>query len=175
MMAQKNPIVTITMEDGSIMKAELYPDIAPESVNNFISLIKKHFYDGVIFHRVIQNFMIQGGDPQGTGMGGPGYSIKGEFAMNGVRNDLKHTRGVLSMARSMMPNSAGSQFFIMHANAPHLDGQYAAFGKVVEGLDVVDKIASVRTGWQDKPVEEQKIQSMTVELFGETYPEPEKC
>ena len=170
-----NPVVTITMTNGDVMKAELYPEIAPNTVNNFISLVQKGFYDGPIFHRVISGFMIQGGDPQGTGMGGPGYSIKGEFAMNGVRNDLKHTRGVLSMARSMMPNSAGSQFFIMHANAPHLDGQYAAFGKVVEGLDVVDKIASVRTGWQDKPVEEQKIQSMTVELFGETYPEPEKC
>ena len=164
-----NPVVTITMTNGDVMKAELYPEIAPNTVNNFISLVQKGFYDGLIFHRVISGFMIQGGDPQGTGMGGPGYSIKGEFAMNGVRNDLKHTRGVLSMARSMMPNSAGSQFFIMHANAPHLDGQYAAFGKVVEGLDVVDKIASVRTGWQDKPVEEQKIQ------FGETYPEPEKC
>ena len=170
-----NPVVTITMTNGDVMKAELYPEIAPNTVNNFISLVQKGFYDGLIFHRVISGFMIQGGDPQGTGMGGPGYSIKGEFAMNGVRNDLKHTRGVLAMARSMMPNSAGSQFFIMHANAPHLDGQYAAFGKVVEGLDVVDKIASVRTGWQDKPVEEQKIQSMTVELFGETYPEPEKC
>lgn len=170
-----NPVVTITMTNGDVMKAELYPEIAPNTVNNFIFLVQKGFYDGLIFHRVISGFMIQGGDPQGTGMGGPGYSIKGEFAMNGVRNDLKHTRGVLSMARSMMPNSAGSQFFIMHANAPHLDGQYAAFGKVVEGLDVVDKIASVRTGWQDKPVEEQKIQSMTVELFGETYPEPEKC
>lgn len=170
-----NPIVTITMTNGDVMKAELYPEIAPNTVNNFISLAQKGFYDGLIFHRVIAGFMIQGGDPQGTGMGGPGYSIKGEFAMNGVRNDLKHTRGVLSMARSMMPNSAGSQFFIMHADAPHLDGQYAAFGKVIEGLDVVDKIASVRTGWQDKPVEEQKIQSMTVELFGETYPEPEKC
>ena len=170
-----NPVVTITMTNGDVMKAELYPEIAPNTVNNFISLVQKGFYDGLILHRVISGFMIQGGDPQGTGMGGPGYSIKGEFAMNGVRNDLKHTRGVLSMARSMMPNSAGSQFFIMHANAPHLDGQYAAFGKVVEGLDVVDKIASVRTGWQDKPVEEQKIQSMTVELFGETYPEPEKC
>ena len=163
-----NPVVTITMTNGDVMKAELYPEIAPNTVNNFISLVQKGFYDGLIFHRVISGFMIQGGDPQGTGMGGPGYSIKGEFAMNGVRNDLKHTRGVLSMARSMMPNSAGSQFFIMHANAPHLDGQYAAFGKVVEGLDVVDKIASVRTGWQE-------IQSMTVELFGETYPEPEKC
>ena len=158
-----NPVVTITMTNGDVMKAELYPEIAPNTVNNFISLVQKGFYDGLFFHRVISGFMIQGGDPQGTGMGGPGYSIKGEFAMNGVRNDLKHTRGVLSMARSMMPNSAGSQFFIMHANAPHLDGQYAAFGKVVEGLDVVDKIASVRTGWQDKPVEEQKIQSMTEE------------
>lgn len=169
-----NPIVTITMTNGDVMKAELYPEIAPNTVNNFISLVQKGFYDGLIFHRVIAGFMIQGGDPQGTGMGGPGYSIKGEFSMNGFKNDLKHTKGVLSMARSMMPDSAGSQFFIMHANAPHLDGQYAAFGKVTEGLDVVDKIATVRTGWQDRPVEEQKIQSMTVELFGETYPEPEK-
>ena len=135
-----NPVVTITMTNGDVMKAELYPEIAPNTVNNFISLVQKGFYDGLIFHRVISGFMIQGGDPQGTGMGGPGYSIKGEFAMNGVRNDLKHTRGVLSMARSMMPNSAGSQFFIMHANAPHLDGQYAAFGKVVEGLDVVIRL-----------------------------------
>ncbi|MGN0205258.1 MAG: peptidylprolyl isomerase [Coprococcus sp.] len=170
-----NPIVTITMTNGDVMKAELYPEIAPNTVNNFISLVQKGFYDGLIFHRVIAGFMIQGGDPQGTGMGGPGYRIKGEFNINGFKNDLKHTRGVLSMARSMMADSAGSQFFIMHANAPHLDGQYAAFGKVIEGLDVVDKIASVRTGWQDRPVEEQKIQSMTVELFGETYPEPEKC
>lgn len=170
-----NPIVTITMANGDVMKAELYPEIAPNTVNNFISLVKKGFYDGVIFHRVISGFMIQGGDPQGTGMGGPGYSIRGEFAINGFKNDLKHTRGVLSMARSMMPDSAGSQFFIMHADAPHLDGQYAAFGKVTEGLDVVDKIASVRTGWQDRPMEEQKIQTMTVELFGVDYPEPEKC
>lgn len=170
-----NPVVTITMANGDVMKAELYPEIAPNTVNNFISLVQKGFYDGLIFHRVIAGFMIQGGDPQGTGMGGPGYHIKGEFAMGGFQNDLKHTKGVLSMARSMMPHSAGSQFFIMHAPAPHLDGQYAAFGKVIEGLDVVDKIASVRTGWQDRPVEEQKIQSMTVELFGETYPEPEKC
>lgn len=170
-----NPIVTITMANGDVMKAELYPEIAPNTVNNFISLVQKGFYDGLIFHRVIAGFMIQGGDPQGTGMGGPGYCIKGEFAINGFRNDLKHTKGVLSMARSMMADSAGSQFFIMHASAPHLDGQYAAFGKVIEGLDVVDKIATVRTGWQDRPVEEQKIQSMTVELFGETYPEPEKC
>ena len=170
-----NPVVTITMTNGDVMKAELYPEIAPNTVNNFISLVQKGFYDGLIFHRVIPGFMIQGGDPKGTGMGGPGYSIKCEFDMNGVKNSLKHTRGVLSMARSMMPNSAGSQFFIMHADAPHLDGQYAAFGKVIEGLDTVDKMASVRTGWQDKPVEDQKIQSMTVELFGETYPEPEKC
>ena len=169
------PIATIVVKGYGTIKAELYPSKASNTVNNFISLVQKGFYDGLIFHRVIPGFMIQGGDPKGTGMGGPGYSIKGEFDMNGVKNSLKHTRGVLSMARSMMPNSAGSQFFIMHANAPHLDGQYAAFGKVVEGLDVVDKIASVRTGWQDKPVEEQKIQSMTVELFGETYPEPEKC
>ena len=157
------------------MKAELYPDVAPNTVNNFISLVKKGFYDGLIFHRVIAGFMIQGGDPEGSGMGGPGYSIKGEFNYNGVENNLKHSRGVLSMARAQHPDSAGSQFFIMHADAPHLDGQYAAFGKVIEGLDTVDKIASVRTGWQDKPVEDQKIQSMTVELFGETYPEPEKC
>ncbi len=170
-----NPIVTITMANGDVMKAELYPEIAPNTVNNFISLVQKGFYDGLIFHRVIAGFMIQGGDPQGTGMGGPGYCIKGEFAINGFRNNLKHTKGVLSMARSMMADSAGSQFFIMHASSPHLDGQYAAFGKVIEGLDVVDKIAIVRTGWQDRPVEEQKIQSMTVELFGETYPEPEKC
>jgi peptidyl-prolyl cis-trans isomerase B (cyclophilin B) len=170
-----NPVVTITMTNGDVMKAELYPEIAPNTVNNFISLVQKGFYDGLIFHRVISGFMIQGGDPQGTGMGGPGYHIKGEFAINGFNNTLKHTRGVLSMARSMMPDSAGSQFFIMHADAPHLDGQYASFGKVVEGLDIVDKIASARTGWQDRPVEEQKIQSMTVELFGETYPEPEKA
>ena len=171
----KTYTVTITMEDGGVMKGELYPEIAPITVENFKKLCDEKFYDGLTFHRIIKGFMIQGGDPDGNGTGGPGYSIKGEFSANGVPNDLKHTRGVLSMARSMMPNSAGSQFFIMHANAPHLDGQYAAFGKVVEGLDVVDKIASVRTGWQDKPVEEQKIQSMTVELFGETYPEPEKC
>ena len=174
-MANQNPVVTFTMENGDVMKAELYPDVAPNTVNNFVSLVKKGFYDGLIFHRIIAGFMIQGGDPDGTGMGGPGYSIKGEFNYNGFDNSLKHSRGVLSMARAQHPDSAGSQFFIMHANAPHLDGQYAAFGKVVEGLDVVDKIASVRTGWQDKPVEEQKIQSMTVELFGETYPEPEKC
>ena len=157
-----NPVVTITMTNGDVMKAELYPEIAPNTVNNFISLVQKGFYDGLIFHRVISGFMIQGGDPQGTGMGGPGYSIKGEFAMNGVRNDLKHTRGVLSMARSMMPNSAGSQFFIMHANAPHLDGQYAAFGKVVSGMDVVDEIASVQTDYADKPLTPQVMKSVTI-------------
>ena len=172
-MAQ-NPIVTFTMENGDVIKAELYPDIAPISVNNFISLISKGFYDGLIFHRVIRGFMIQGGDPEGTGCGGPGYSIKGEFAANGVKNDLEHTRGVLSMARSMMPNSAGSQFFIMHEDAKHLDGQYAAFGKVTSGLDVVDAIAATKTGMQDRPVEEQKIASITVDTHGETYPEPNK-
>lgn len=172
-MAQ-NPVVTFTMENGDIMKAELYPDIAPISVNNFISLIQKNFYDGLIFHRVIRGFMIQGGDPQGTGMGGPGYSIKGEFAQNGVKNDLKHTEGVLSMARSMMPDSAGSQFFIMHKNAPHLDGSYAAFGKIIEGMDVVNKIAEVKTNFNDRPVKEQKIATVTVETFGVDYPEPEK-
>ncbi len=172
-MAQ-NPIVTITMENGAVIKAELYPEIAPISVNNFISLINKKFYDGIIFHRVIRGFMIQGGDPQGTGMGGPGYSIKGEFAQNGVKNDLKHTAGVLSMARSMMPNSAGSQFFIMHKTSPHLDGQYAAFGKVIEGFENVDKIAKTRTDYSDRPLETQRIQTMTVETFGVEYPEPEK-
>lgn len=171
-MAQ-NPVVTITMENGDVMKAELYPEIAPQSVNNFVSLINKNFYDGLIFHRVIKGFMIQGGDPEGTGMGGPGYSIKGEFAQNGFENNLKHTEGVLSMARSMMPNSAGSQFFIMHKNSPHLDGSYAAFGKVIEGIEVVNKIAEVRTDWSDRPLEEQKIKTMTVDTFGETYPEPE--
>jgi len=171
-MAQ-NPIVTITMENGDVMKAELYPEIAPQSVNNFISLINKNFYDGLIFHRVIKGFMIQGGDPEGTGMGGPGYSIKGEFSQNGFANDLKHTEGVLSMARSMMPNSAGSQFFIMHKNSPHLDGGYAAFGKVIEGIEVVNKIAEVKTDWSDRPLEEQRIKTMTVDTFGETYPEPE--
>ena len=161
-MAQ-NPVVTFTMENGDIIKAELYPEIAPVSVNNFISLINKNFYDGLIFHRVIRGFMIQGGDPEGTGMGGPGYSIKGEFSSNGVKNDLKHTEGVLSMARSMMPDSAGSQFFIMHKTSPHLDGQYAAFGKVVEGLDVVNKIAETDTDYNDRPLEEQKLKSVTVE------------
>ncbi|MCD7863756.1 MAG: peptidylprolyl isomerase [Lachnospiraceae bacterium] len=172
-MAQ-NPIVTITMANGDVMKAELYPEIAPTTVNNFISLIQKGFYDGLIFHRVIKGFMIQGGDPQGTGMGGPGYSIRGEFAQNGYPNSLKHTKGVLSMARSMAPNSAGSQFFIMHAPAPHLDGAYAAFGQVIEGLDVVDKIASVQTNRSDRPLEDQRMATVTVETFGVEYPEPDK-
>ena len=166
----QNPIVTITMENGGVIKAELYPNIAPNTVANFVTLVGSGFYDGLIFHRVIPGFMIQGGDPEGTGMGGPGYSIKGEFARNGFKeNNLKHTRGVLSMARSMMPNSAGSQFFIMHADAPHLNGEYAAFGKVTEGMDVVDAIASTRTGFQDRPIQEQKIKTATVETFGETY------
>ena len=170
-----NPIVTITMENGDVMKAELYPEIAPNTVNNFISLVNKGFYNGLIFHRVIPGFMIQGGCPNGNGMGGPGYGIKGEFSQNGIKNDLKHTPGVLSMARSMMPNSAGSQFFIMHKNSPHLDGAYAAFGKVTEGLDVVDKIACVQTDYNDRPMTPQKISSITVETFGVDYPEPEKC
>ena len=174
-MANQNPIVTIEMENGDIMKAELYPEIAPNTVNNFISLIKKGYYDGVIFHRVIPGFMIQGGDPDGTGMGGPGYSIKGEFSQNGFKNDLKHTPGVLSMARTMIPDSAGSQFFIMHETSPHLDGAYAAFGKLIEGLEVVDKIARVRTDYSDRPMEEQKMAKVTVETFGVDYPEPEKC
>ena len=173
-MAQ-NPVVTITMENGDVITAELYPDVAPVSVNNFISLIKKGFYDGLIFHRVIRGFMIQGGCPDGTGMGGPGYSIKGEFAANGFQNDLKHEPGVLSMARTMMPNSAGSQFFIMHEAAPHLDGAYAAFGKVTEGMDVVNAIAAVPTNYNDRPLETQRMKKVTVETFGEEYPEPEKC
>ncbi len=159
-----NPIVTIQMKDGGVMKAELYPEIAPASVKNFVDLASKGFYNGLIFHRVIPGFMIQGGDPEGTGMGGPGYTIKGEFAANGFKNDLKHTRGVLSMARAMDPNSAGSQFFIMHEDSPHLDGQYAAFGKLIEGIEVVDKIASVRTDYQDRPLEPQQIDFMTVQL-----------
>ena len=171
-MAQ-NPIVTITMENGDVMKLELYPDIAPISVNNFISLIQKNFYDGLIFHRVIKGFMLQGGDPEGTGMGGPGYSIKGEFSSNGVENNLKHTAGVLSMARSMMPDSAGSQFFIMHRDAPHLDGSYAAFGKIVEGMEVVNKIAETATDYNDRPLEKQVMKSVTVDTFGAEYPEPE--
>lgn len=169
-----NPIVTITMENGDVMKAELYPEIAPISVNNFISLIKKGYYDGLIFHRVISGFMIQGGCPDGTGMGGPGYSIKGEFSANGVKNDLRHTEGVLSMARAMAPDSAGSQFFIMHKTSPHLDGSYAAFGKIIEGMDVVNKIAETRTDYMDRPLEDQRMKTVTVETFGVEYPEPEK-
>ncbi|MCM1253556.1 MAG: peptidylprolyl isomerase [Clostridium sp.] len=172
-MAQ-NPIVTFTMKNGDVIKAELFPEIAPISVNNFISLIQQNFYDGLIFHRVIKNFMIQGGDPEGTGMGGPGYSIRGEFAQNGYPNDLKHTAGVLSMARSMHPNSAGSQFFIMHKDSPHLDGAYAAFGKVTEGMDAVNKIAETATDFSDRPIEPQVIDTVTVETFGVEYPEPEK-
>ena len=173
-MAQ-NPIVTFTMENGDIIKAELYPDIAPISVNNFISLINQNFYDGLIFHRVIKGFMIQGGDPEGTGMGGPDYSIRGEFAQNGYPNDLKHTEGVLSMARSAHPDSAGSQFFIMHKTSPHLDGAYAAFGKVIEGMENVNKIAETATDYSDRPLEEQRIKTVTVDTFGIEYPEPEKC
>ena len=169
-----NPIVTFKMKNGGEFKAELYPEIAPNTVNNFISLVSKGFYDGLIFHRVISGFMIQGGDPDGVGTGGPGYSIKGEFNANGFRNDLKHDKGVLSMARAMNPNSAGSQFFVMHENSPHLDGQYAAFGKVIEGQDVVDAIATVRTDWNDKPREPQVMEKVTVETFGVEYPEPEK-
>ena len=159
-----NPVITIQMKDGGVMKVELYPEIAPITVKNFVDLAAKGFYNGLIFHRVIPGFMIQGGDPQGTGMGGPGYTIKGEFSANGVRNDLKHTRGVLSMARAYDPDSAGSQFFIMHENSPHLDGQYAAFGKVIEGIEVVDKIASVKTDYNDRPYEDQQIEFMTVQL-----------
>ena len=169
-----NPIFTITMENGGVIKGELYPEIAPQSVYNFIDLANKGFYDGLIFHRVITDFMIQGGDPTGTGMGGPGYSIKGEFYMNGFENNLKHKRGVLSMARSMNPNSAGSQFFIMHEDAPHLDKQYAAFGKVTEGMEVVDQIANTKVDYNDRPLEEQKMASIRVDTLGETYPEPNK-
>ncbi len=167
-----NPIVTITMEDGGVMKLELYPEIAPNTVNNFISLVKKGFYNGLIFHRVISGFMIQGGCPDGRGTGGPGYSIKGEFSGNGFANDLKHSRGVLSMARSMRPDSAGSQFFIMHRDSPHLDGQYAAFGKLIDGEDVLDNIALTKTGWGDKPVQPQVMKTVTVETFGAEYPAP---
>jgi len=173
-MAQ-NPIVTITMENDSVIKAELYPEIAPESVNNFISLINKKFYDGLTFHRVIYGFMIQGGCPQGTGTGGPGYHIKGEFSQNGFENNLKHTPGVLSMARSMFPDSAGSQFFLMHKDAPHLDGAYAAFGKVIEGMEVVNAIAEVDTDYSDKPLTPQVMKSVTVDTFGVEYPEPKHC
>lgn len=170
-----NPIVTIEMENGDLMKAELYPEIAPNTVNNFISLINKGFYDGVCFHRVISGFMIQGGDPKGNGTGGPGYSIKGEFSANGFKNELKHDRGVLSMARTMAPNSAGSQFFIMHENSPHLDGQYAAFGKLIEGIDVVDKICAVRTDYNDRPRTPQVMKKVTVDTFGVDYAEPVKA
>lgn len=170
-----NPIVTFEMENGDIMKAELYPEIAPNTVNNFISLVQKGFYDGLIFHRVIRGFMIQGGCPNGTGMGGPGYSIAGEFAQNGFDNQLKHEPGVISMARAMNPDSAGSQFFIMHKNSPHLDGAYAAFGKIIEGMDVVNKIAETDTDFRDKPITDQKMKKVTVETFGTEYPEPEKC
>ena len=170
----KNPVVTITMMNGDKMVAELYPEIAPVSVNNFISLINKGYYDGLIFHRVIKGFMIQGGCPDGTGMGGPGYTIKGEFAQNGFENNLKHTEGVLSMARAMHPDSAGSKFFIMHKTSPHLDGAYAAFGKVIEGMDVVNAIAETATDWNDRPLEEQKIKSISVDTFGVDYPEPLK-
>lgn len=169
-----NPIVTFNMAGGKIFKVELYPDVAPNTVNNFISLVKKGYYNGLIFHRVIEGFMIQGGDPTGTGMGGPGYSINGEFKSNGFNNSLKHSRGVISMARSMMPNSAGSQFFIMHKDSPHLDGQYAAFGKVTEGIEVIDEIAGSKTDYNDKPLVEQKIESVTVECFGKEYLEPIK-
>ena len=169
----KNPMITITMENGDVMKAELYPEVAPNTVNNFLSLAGKGFYDGLIFHRVIKGFMIQGGCPDGTGMGGPGYTIKGEFSQNGFQNDLRHTPGVLSMARATHPDSAGSQFFIMHETSPHLDGAYAAFGQIIEGMDIVNKIADVRTDYSDRPMKEQKIKNITVETFGETYPEPE--
>ncbi|MCR4927050.1 MAG: peptidylprolyl isomerase [Lachnospiraceae bacterium] len=169
-----NPIVTFKIKNAGTIKAELYPEIAPNTVNNFISLVKKGFYNGLIFHRVIKGFMIQGGDPEGIGIGGPGYSIKGEFNDNGFRNDLKHTAGVLSMARAMDPNSAGSQFFIMHVDYPYLDGQYAAFGKVTEGMDVVDRIANTRTDRDDRPYEDQVMEEVTVDTFGVDYPEPEK-
>ena len=170
-----NPIVTIKMYDGGVIKAELYPDIAPNTVANFVSLIQKGFYNDLIFHRVIPGFMIQGGCPNGTGTGGPGYEIPGEFTANGFQNDLAHTRGVLSMARTMIPDSAGSQFFIMHEDSPHLDGQYAAFGKVTEGMDVVDKIAATRTGWGDKPMQPQIMKKVTVDCFGVEYPAPKKA
>ena len=171
----QNPIVTIEMENGGVIKAELYPDKAPNTVNNFLSLVQKGFYDGVIFHRVIAGFMIQGGDPKGMGIGGPGYCIKGEFSANGFKNDLRHDRGVLSMARTMDPDSAGSQFFIMTDPAPHLDGQYAAFGRVIEGFETVDAIAAARTDYRDKPVVAQRMKKVTAETFGETYPQPETC
>lgn len=169
-----NPIVTIKMKNGGVMKLELYPETAPNTVNNFISLVKKGFYDGLIFHRCINGFMIQGGDPDGIGTGGPGYSIKGEFSGNGFRNDLRHTAGVISMARAMNPNSAGSQFFIMHVDYPYLDGQYAAFGRLIEGQEVVNAIATTPTNRDDRPLADQVMESVTVETFGVDYPEPEK-
>ena len=175
MAEKKNPVITIEMTNGDIIKAELYPDVAPNTVNNFLSLVNKGFYNGLIFHRVIKGFMIQGGCPDGNGMGGPGYCIKGEFSHNGFQNDLAHTEGVLSMARAMNPNSAGSQFFIMHKDAPYLNGEYAAFGQVIDGMDIVNKIAEVRTDYSDRPMKEQKIKSITAETFGVEYPEPEKC
>lgn len=170
-----NPIVTIEMENGDLMKAELYPEIAPNTVSNFISLVEKGYYDGLIFHRVINGFMIQGGCPEGTGTGNPGYSIAGEFSQNGFQNDLKHSEGVLSMARSMQPDSAGSQFFIMHKNSPHLDGSYAAFGKIIEGMDVVNKIAETSTDYNDRPLAPQVMKKVTVDTLGVTYPEPKTC
>ena len=172
---KNNPVVTIEMENGGVMKVELYPETAPNTVANFISLVEKGFYNGTIFHRVIPGFMIQGGAPEGTGMGGPGYRIKGEFTANRFQNDLKHTKGVISMARSGHPDSAGSQFFIMVDDAPHLDGQYASFGKVIEGIEVADQIVSVATNYSDRPLEEQRMRSVTVETFGETYPQPKKA
>lgn len=174
-MADNKPLVTIEMVSGDIIKLELYPEIAPNTVNNFISLVNKGFYDGLKFHRVIRGFMIQGGDPEGTGMGGPGYSIKGEFSYNNFKNELKHTAGVISMARSQRPNSAGSQFFIMHKDSPHLDGSYAAFGKVIEGLEAVNRIAETKTDYSDAPLEPQIMKKVTVETFGVSYDEPEKC
>ena len=173
-MAQQNPIVTFEMEDGGVMKAELFPEIAPNTVHNFISLAQSGFYNGLIFHRVIRGFMIQGGDPEGTGMGGPDYSIKGEFSQNGFQNPLKHSAGVLSMARSMMPDSAGSQFFIMHKDSPHLDGAYAAFGKITEGMEVVNRIAETATDENDRPLDDQKLKCVTIDCFGVDYPQPEK-
>ena len=169
----KNPIVTITMENGGVIKAELYPEIAPNTVNNFVDLVNRGFYDGLIFHRVIPGFMVQGGCPEGTGMGGPGYSIKGEFTSNGFKNDLKHSKGVLSMARAMHPDSAGSQFFIMVADAPHLDGQYASFGKVIEGMEIADEIVKSKRDVYDRPYEDQVIKNMTVDMQGEDFKEPE--
>jgi peptidyl-prolyl cis-trans isomerase B (cyclophilin B) len=173
-MAEKNPIITIQMAEGDTIQVELYPDTAPNTVNNFISLVKKGYYDGLTFHRIIKGFMIQGGCPDGNGMGGPGYNIRGEFSMNGFENNLKHSAGVISMARSQMPDSAGSQFFIMHKDAPHLDGAYAAFGKVTEGMDVVDKLAETATDYSDMPLSPVVMEKVTVDTFGEEYPEPEK-